>query len=243
MTTNSGLKYLAEGSPSAIDNYQSTVSGPVPEPDSDGASRPHQLSISAHGLQFPIAPATSTATTESPRRATIFPYFPTAIRSTAATPKRVASTRSYGEGDPPRCMWPNTLIRTSLLEMREIASPTRFPTGPPCAIFQLGRQFDALGDHNNREAAAAPLALRDKVAYAPHGERNFGNQNDVRPARDAPRQPDPPAIAPHHLDHHDAVCEAGRCRVGILSIWPFGPEMSCAQSVRDARLCPFSSVL
>src|SRR6202167_5796408 len=53
-------------------------------------------------FRWPMAWAMSTETTDSPRRATIMPKPPAEIRSTAATPKRVARMRSKGEGVPPR---------------------------------------------------------------------------------------------------------------------------------------------
>src|SRR5258708_32998729 len=36
-------------------------------------------------------------------------------------------------------------------------------------------------------------------------EGNFWNENDVCPARDASFEADPTAVAPHDLDHHDAM--------------------------------------
>src|SRR5260370_26629959 len=52
-------------------------------------------------FRWPIAWATSTETIDSPWSATILPKPPAAIRSTAATPKRVARMRSKGESVPP----------------------------------------------------------------------------------------------------------------------------------------------
>ena len=79
-------------------------------------------------FRWPMAWAMSTETTDSPRRATIMPKPPAAMRSTAATPKRVASMRSKGEGVPPRWMWPSTLMRTSLSQARPRAFPIRLAT-------------------------------------------------------------------------------------------------------------------
>jgi hypothetical protein len=52
--------------------------------------------------------------------------------------------------------------------------------------------------------------LRDELAHAPDSERDFGNQNDVRPTRDASGRSDPPAIAPHHLDDHHTMVRGCR---------------------------------
>ena len=77
-------------------------------------------------------------------------------------------------------------------------------------LFQLLRQLDALRDRHNGEVAAAALALRDEVANSLNAERNFGDQNDVRAARDASSQRDPATIAAHHFDHHHAVMRGRR---------------------------------
>ena len=50
-----------------------------------------------------------------PRSDTIWPYSPACAASAALTPNRVASTRSYAVGVPPRWTWPSTVTRTSLL--------------------------------------------------------------------------------------------------------------------------------
>src|SRR5882762_6396574 len=59
-------------------------------------------------------------------------------------------------------------------------------------------------DHDG-ESLATLLALRDVFADVANGEWNFGNKNDVRPAPDAGLERDPAAVAPHDLNHHDAM--------------------------------------
>jgi len=45
------------------------------------------------------------------------------------------------------------------------------------------RQLDAFGDNHEREAAPMLFTMGNEITHVLHGERNFGNENDVRAAR------------------------------------------------------------
>ena len=75
-----------------------------------------------------VASASATEITSSPRRAAIWPNAPSATRSDAFSPKRVARTRSRAVGLPPRWTWPSTVTRVSKPVRLSISSPSRSPT-------------------------------------------------------------------------------------------------------------------
>src|SRR5213595_1846283 len=162
-------------------------------------------------FKCPMASAMSTASMRPLRKQTIFPKLPWAIRSTAATPKRVPRMRSNGVGEPPRWMCPSTLTRTSLLASVAMAFPIRFPTAP-ARRFSLssGGNIDAFRDDHNREALPITLSLSHKFADILNGERNFRNENYVSTPRDAGLERNPARVTAHDLDHHDAVMRFSR---------------------------------
>src|SRR2546422_5678647 len=77
-------------------------------------------------------------------------------------------------------------------------------------FFQLRRKFDPLSHHHNREMFAKSFPFGHILADSFDGERNLGNQNDVRSASNAGFQPNPARIASHDLDHHDAMVRLRR---------------------------------
>jgi hypothetical protein len=60
--------------------------------------------MSSSGTQVIVGPFSPTMT----------PKTSAAMARTAAAPNRSASSRSYVVGEPPRCTWPSTSVRTSL---------------------------------------------------------------------------------------------------------------------------------
>ena len=73
---------------------------------------------------------------------------------------------------------------------------------------QLRRKVDTLRDHHDGEVLAIPLAL-PRGSQTSHGERNFGDEDDMCAARHACFESDPSSVAAHHLHHHDAVMRFG----------------------------------
>src|SRR5258708_35967397 len=71
-------------------------------------------------------------------------------------------------------------------------------------FFQLGWMLNPFRHHHDGDTLAAFFALRDVFADVADGEGNFGNENDVRPTAYAGLERDPPAVASHDLDYHDA---------------------------------------
>ena len=71
-----------------------------------------------------------TRTISPPWSATIIPNAPSCTASTAATPKRVARTRSKADGVPPRWMWPRMVTRASKPVRRSISSASQAPIPP-----------------------------------------------------------------------------------------------------------------
>ena len=82
-----------------------------------GPGRPSSTSATASAMGTrTISPACS---------ATIVPKAPSWTAATAATPKRVASTRSKAVGVPPRWMWPRVVTRASKPVRRSISSASQ----------------------------------------------------------------------------------------------------------------------
>src|SRR5437764_2858269 len=75
-----------------------------------------------------VASLRGTSTIRSPWSDAICPNFPSCARSAAFSPKRVASTRSRGVGEPPRWTCPSTVTRVSKPVRRSISRARASPT-------------------------------------------------------------------------------------------------------------------
>ena len=74
-----------------------------------------------------------------PRSATIVPNRPSSTASIARTPKRVASTRSYAVGVPPRWTWPRIVMRVSNPVRASISRSSATPIPPRrCVAERVG---------------------------------------------------------------------------------------------------------
>src|SRR3990170_7035599 len=60
---------------------------------------------------------------------------------------------------------------------------------------------------HDEDAEGAPARMPSLYALADfvNRERDFGHQDDVRPAGEAPHGGDPTGVAPHDFDDHDPV--------------------------------------
>ena len=139
----------------------------------------------------PTALAIGTEPTCCPVNATIFPKSPAAISSTATAPNIEQSTRSNVVGLPPRCKWPSTQYRGF-----PCPNVSRFRRRQPRRCRPAGLRDSFLGAGSDETAAFFPRAFRnrdereffslaftfaDLGANAVVGERDFRNQNDIRP--------------------------------------------------------------
>ena len=82
----------------------------------------------------------------------VSPQAPSAAASAAATPNRVASTRSNAVGVPPRCTWPRIVTRVSMPVRPSISEATTFEMPPRRwwpnrSTSSLGHFERALGGH------------------------------------------------------------------------------------------------
>ena len=89
----------------------------------------------------------------------------------------------------------------------------------------------ALGDHDEGEQAAAPLAGAELGEHRLHAKRNLGDQDHVGAAGDPGRERDPPGVPAHHLEQHDAVVAFRR---GVQAVERPGRRLECGgESERD----------
>lgn len=169
-----------------------------------------------------IRPATSssgTGTTEVPASPTIEPQRPSAARSTAATPNRVANTRSRDEGTAAHDVTQGgeaTLHAAAAFQFlgHHAADPTQPPVSKlvgfvarhvECAL----GEHRALGHHHDRGVPAQLSPTLDHGHHVVDVERHLGYQDRGR----APGQPgvecDVAHVSPHHLDHHGPLVGLG----------------------------------
>ena len=125
---------------------------------------------SAASPRSPAAPSSMSV----PRSAVMLPKSPRCAASTACQPKRVASTRSYAVGVPPRWTWPRMTGRASLPRRCSSSTASRLPipakrSWPYWSIVALLVRHralggvGALGDADDRELLAAGEALLDHL--------------------------------------------------------------------------------
>jgi len=108
---------------------QITPGESVSERNPDGLGYLHQLALGIHRFQLSDGLG-NVHGFDALIAQTHLPNPAWAIRSPAATPKRVPRMRSKGVGEPPRWMCPSTLTRASLLAAMAMAFPVRLPTEP-----------------------------------------------------------------------------------------------------------------
>ena len=136
--------------------------------------------------------------------------------SIAASPSRVASTRSKAVGVPPRWMWPSTVARVSKPVRSSISRSSRWPMPPrrawpnssvsPATVSIVpSRGIGALRHDDDREVAPARVAPPDQAAHLVDVERPLGDQDHVRASGEPRVQRDPARMAAHHLDDHHPV--------------------------------------
>ena len=73
----------------------------------------------------------------------------------------------------------------------------------------------ALGGHDDAETRPHLFPHDDPLGDSLQGVRNLREKNDVRTAGDPRVQRDPPGVASHHFEHHDAMM---RLRGGVQAI-------------------------
>ena len=161
------------------------------------------------------------ARSSCPRSAGIVPQRRSSAASIAASPSRVASTRSKAVGVPPRWMWPSTVARVSKPVRCSISRSSSCPIPPrrswpnsslsPLTISIVPScGMRALGDDDDREVAPARVAAADQAAHLVDVERPLGDQDHVGAAGEPGVERDPARVAAHHLDDHHAVVALGR---------------------------------
>ncbi len=136
-------------------------------------------------------------------------------------PKRVASTRSYAVGVPPRSTCPRIVtrvsnpVRRSISGARSLLIPPRrtWPNSSASADWSAivpSTGTRAFGDDHDREVGAPPVPVLDAVAHLVDVERLLGHEDDVGAAGDPRVRRDPTGVAAHHLDDHHPVVALGR---------------------------------
>ena len=137
-------------------------------------------------------------------------------------PKRVARTRSYAVGVPPRSTWPRIVTRVSKPVRRSISSATTLLMPPRrtwpnsstprrSAARACPRRGTAPSATTTIEKfGAVPVAVLDARAHLVDVERHLGHEHDVGAAGDARVHGDPARVAAHHLHDHHPVVALGR---------------------------------
>ena len=155
------------------------------------------------------------------------PKAPSWTAATAATPKRVASTRSKAVGVPPRWTCPSVVTRASkpVRCSISIGQPGPDPAQPGVTegvdrrarrgrpgrlgVGAVGRDGPLGDDHDGRELTAG-VPPPQPLAHGVEIERDLRHQDLGRPAGHPGVGGDPAGVPPHHLADDDPVVRFGR---------------------------------
>ena len=157
-----------------------------------------------------------------PLTATMTPKWPSRIKSTAATPTRVAQMRSSAVGDPPRWRCPRTVTRGLKSGALFNQQGERITDAPPIQADMAERigfrsgilrgelgQLKPFAHHNDAEVLPLFPAILEVRADGVKVRRHTRHHDEVGATSQPTGDSHPPGVTPHYLHHKDSMMGSG----------------------------------